>query len=293
LKHDELAKGGAVAGKSFGVLVGVGVFEVLVGLFSGSIALIADGIHSFSDATVSFIVWLGLRFARKAPDGKFHFGYYRAETFSSIVAAFIMLIFGFLITYESYITLLLPRKLIFVEEALVTAFGAFAIALYLAIYKIGAARRFGSLALKTDAFNSVKDVMTSVIAFLGIALSHFFGILQTDAIAGILIAVFIYTVAYVVIKEASLVLMDACTCPEIVSDIEKIAKSVVHVKGVHDVRLRKLGPYIVGDMHINVDGNMTINEADRIREQIEEKVKEEFDEVIEFKIRLEPTNNHK
>lgn len=293
MKHDELAKGGAVAGKSFGVLVGVGVFEVLVGLFSGSIALIADGIHSFSDATVSFIVWLGLRFARKAPDGKFHFGYYRAETFSSIVAAFIMLIFGFLITYESYITLLLPRKLIFVEEALVTAFGAFAIALYLAIYKIGAARRFGSLALKTDAFNSVKDVMTSVIAFLGIALSHFFGILQTDAIAGILIAVFIYTVAYVVIKEASLVLMDACTCPEIVSDIEKIAKSVVHVKGVHDVRLRKLGPYIVGDMHINVDGNMTINEADRIREQIEEKVKEEFDEVIEFKIRLEPTNNHK
>jgi len=293
LKHDELAKGGAVAGKSFGVLVGVGVFEVLVGLFSGSIALIADGIHSFSDATVSFIVWLGLRFARKAPDGKFHFGYYRAETFSSIVAAFIMLIFGFLITYESYITLLLPRKLIFVEEALVTAFGAFAIALYLAIYKIGAARRFGSLALKTDAFNSVKDVMTSVIAFLGIALSHFFGILQTDAIAGILIAVFIYTVAYVVIKEASLVLMDACTCPEIVSDIEKIAKSVVHVKGVHDVRLRKLGPYIVGDMHINVDGNMTINEADRIREQIEEKVKEEFDKVIEFKIRLEPTNNHK
>jgi len=293
LKHDELAKGGAVAGKSFGVLVGVGVFEVLVGLFSGSIALIADGIHSFSDATVSFIVWLGLRFARKAPDGKFHFGYYRAETFSSIVAAFIMLIFGFLITYESYITLLLPRKLIFVEEALVTAFGAFAIALYLAIYKIGAARRFGSLALKTDAFNSVKDVMTSVTAFLGIALSHFFGILQTDAIAGILIAVFIYTVAYVVIKEASLVLMDACTCPEIVSDIEKIAKSVVHVKGVHDVRLRKLGPYIVGDMHINVDGNMTINEADRIREQIEEKVKEEFDKVIEFKIRLEPTNNHK
>lgn len=293
MKHDELAKGGAVAGKSFGVLVGVGVFEVLVGLFSGSIALIADGIHSFSDATVSFIVWLGLRFARKAPDGKFHFGYYRAETFSSIVAAFIMLIFGFLITYESYITLLLPRKLIFVEEALVTAFGAFAIALYLAIYKIGAARRFGSLALKTDAFNSVKDVMTSVIAFLGIALSHFFGILQTDAIAGILIAVFIYTVAYVVIKEASLVLMDACTCPEIVSDIEKIAKSVVHVKGVHDVRLRKLGPYIVGDMHINVDGNMTINEADRIREQIEEKVKEEFDKVIEFKIRLEPTNNHK
>jgi len=90
-----------------------------------------------------------------------------------------------------------------------------------------------------------------------------------------------------------LVLMDACTCPEIVADIEGIAKGVIHVKGVHDIRLRKLGPYVVGDMHIDVDGTMTVKEADEIRTQIEEKIKEEFDEIAEFKIRIEPHKSEK
>jgi len=194
LKRSELSQGGTIAARSFGVLVSVGVLEVLVGLISGSVALVAEGIHSFADATVSFVVWLGLRFTRRAPDGKFHFGYYRAETFSSIVVALIMSAFGFLILYESYLTFLFPRKLIFVESALITSFLATMVALYLAFYKIEAARKLDSLALKTDAFSSIKDVLTSIIAFAGIALSRYFGILQNDAIAGIIIAIFIFSV---------------------------------------------------------------------------------------------------
>jgi len=62
---------------------------------------------------------------------------------------------------------------------------------------------------------------------------------------------------------------------------------------VHDIRLRKLGPYVVGDMHIDVDGTMTVKEADEIRTQIEEKIREEFDEIAEFKIRIEPHKSEK
>ena len=68
----------------------VGITEVFMGIFTLSVALIADGIQSFADAGVSLIVWVGLRISRKAPDGKFHFGYYRVETFSSIIAALFM-----------------------------------------------------------------------------------------------------------------------------------------------------------------------------------------------------------
>jgi cation diffusion facilitator family transporter len=153
-----------------------------------------------------------------------------------------------------------------------------------------AAKRIDSLALRTDALNSIKDFLTSLAAFFGIAFSHYLGIIQADSIAGIIIAFFIFTVSYLTIKEASLVLMDACTCTEIVSDIENIAKSIHHVKSVQNIRLRKLGPYIIGDMHIEVDGNMTVNEADKITTEIEEKIKQEFDEVVEFKVRMEPHN---
>jgi len=143
-------------------------------------------------------------------------------------------------------------------------------------------------ALKADAFNSIKDVLTSVTAFVGIALSEYLDIKATDAIAGIIIAFFVFTMAYSVVKESSLVLMDACQCSDILMDIENIARSLKHVKGVHDIRMRKLGQCLIGDMHIVVDGKMSVREADQIATQIEEQVKKEFDEVTEIKVRIEP-----
>lgn len=287
-QREELAKGGAVASKSFIVLVLVGIVEVIVGVFSASVALIADGVHSFSDAAVSLIVWLGLRLSRRAADGKFHFGYYRVETFSSMVAAAMMGVLGAIILYESYQLLLYAREIVNAEIALIVALAATVIATVMSVFKRRAATKFDSLALKADAFNSVKDFLTSFTAFVGIALSRYFGIKETDSIAGIIIAFFIFAVSYYIIKEASLVLMDACACTEIVDDIKKIARTVTRVIGVDDVRLRKIGPYVIGDMRVEVDGKMTVDEAHKIKLEIEEKVKQEFDEVAEIKVRVEP-----
>jgi cation diffusion facilitator family transporter len=287
-QREELAKGGAVASKSFTILVLVGIAEVIVGVFSASIALIADGVHSFSDAAVSLIVWLGLRLSRKSADGKFHFGYYRVETFSSMVAAIFMSILGAIILYESYQVLLYARQIVNAEIAMIVALAATVIAVIMSIFKRREARKFDSLALKADAFNSVKDFLTSFTAFIGIAASRYLGITQTDSVAGIIIAFFIFAVSYYIIKEASLVLMDACSCTEIISDIENVAKSVPHVKSVQDVRLRKIGPYVMGDMRVEIDGTITVNAAHKIQIEIEEKVKQEFDEVAEIKVRIEP-----
>jgi len=288
LQPTELAKGGTVAEKSFVILVLLGIVEMFGGIFSLSVALIADGVHSFADAAVSLIVWIGLRLSRRAPDGKFHFGYYRVETFSSVVAAFFMAVLGGVIFYESYLGLLVPREILNAEVAMTVALSAALVTLVLCIFKIRAAKKYASLALKTDAFNSVKDVLASVTALLGIAFSKYFHFAQTDSIAGMIIAFFVFTVAYSTIKEASLVLMDACQCTEILSDIENIAKSVKHVKGVHSIRMRKLGPYLMGDLHVVVEGSMSVKEADQIATQIEEQVKQEFDEVTEIKVRIEP-----
>lgn len=260
-----------------------------MGFFSLSIALMADGVYSFADAVVSVIVWIGLRFSRKAPDGKFHFGYYRVETFSSMLAALFMIGLGVVVLYESYLSFFAARQIVNAELAMAVALVATVIACLMLIMKSRAAKRYSSLALKTDAFNSVKDVLTSLAAFLGIAFHKFLGIPFADSVAGIVIAFFVFTVAYSITKEASLVLMDACQCEDIIMDIESIAESVKHVREVHDVRMRQLGPYLMGDMHIVVDPDMTVKEADRIAREIEERVKREFDEVSEIKVRVEPS----
>jgi cation diffusion facilitator family transporter len=266
----------------------VGLAEVFMGAFTLSVALIADGTQSFADAGVSLIVWIGLRISRRAPDGKFHFGYYRVETFSSMVAALFMATLGGIVLYESYREFLNPTVIANAGVALIVALGAAAVSSALLVYKTRAAQQFGSLALKTDASNSIKDVLTSVTAFVGIALGAYFNIPHTDAIAGIIISLFVFTMVYAVIKEASLVLLDACQCTEILDEIESIAKSIKNVKRVHSIRMRKMGSYLIGDMHVAVDGKMTVKEAGRIASEIEERTKKKFDEVLEMKVRIEP-----
>ena len=131
-------------------------------------------------------------------------------------------------------------------------------------------------------------MLTSVTAFVGIALARYFNIIQTDAIAGIIISLFVFTMVYTIMKEASLVLMDACECSEILTEIENIAMSVKQVKQVHSLRMRKIGPYLIGDLHVVVDADLTVRDSGKIAYEIEERVKDEFDEVIEIKVRIDP-----
>jgi cation diffusion facilitator family transporter len=287
-KSNTLVQGGRVARKYFLIQMIVGVAEVLMGIFTLSVALIADGTQSFADAGVSLIVWIGLRISRRAPDGKFHFGYYRVETFSSIIAALFMAILGGVVLYESYREFIKPTAIANAELALVVALLATAVSSTLLIYKRRAAKKYASLALKTDANNSIKDVLTSITAFIGIALARYFNIIQTDAIAGIIISLFVFTMVYTIIKEASLVLMDACQCPEILTGIENIARSVKQVKHVHSLRMRKIGPYLMGDLHVVIDADLTVRDSSKIAYEIEELVKKEFDEIIEIKVRIDP-----
>jgi cation diffusion facilitator family transporter len=172
--------------------------------------------------------------------------------------------------------------------ALFVVFVDICISAGLLIYKTRAAKKYGSVALKTDATNSIKDVLTSITAFIGITLNAFFGIPQTDAIAGIIISIFVFTMVHSIIKEASLALLDACQRPEIIAEIEKIAKQTQHVKRAHSIRMRKVGSYLIGDMQISVDGNMTVNEACEIASDIEVRTKQAFGEIMEFNVKIEP-----
>ena len=120
LKAINLGTKGSVALRVFFVLLIVGSAEVFVGMsYSESIAIIADGIESFAGAIVFLIVWIGLRISVRAPDGKFHFGYYRFETLGSLIAAFFMASFGGFLVYESYLLWLEPRRVTNIETALI------------------------------------------------------------------------------------------------------------------------------------------------------------------------------
>jgi cation diffusion facilitator family transporter len=290
LKSNGLKESGSIAQKAFFVALAVGAVEIIVGYSSLSIALVADGIHSLAMAAVFLIIWIGLRLSGRSPDGTFHFGYYRFETLGSLIAAFFLAAFGGIIIYESYLVWLQPRSIVNTELALGVALGSAAVSTWVTIWINKASKKHGSTSLRTGALNGAMDAASSVAVFISIILSGYFGIQHADSIAGILIALAIFVVAYSIIKESSLVLVDACKCGDVVRAIGDVAKSVAGIKEVHSIRMRKLGPYIVGDMHIVVAGEMLVKEADSIATQVEEKIKREFGDVIDFKIRIESDN---
>jgi len=267
----------------------LGIIELIVGLFASSIALTSDGVGSIADAAVSFIAWLGLKMSRKDRDDKFHFGYYRVETFASMLSAIIMIVMGFLILHSSYVTLTRHVPIKAVLPAAAAALLAAVPSFYFGYKKrqIGGSTKWASISL--DSYNSIIGGIASVIALIGILISGF-GFYGGDAVAGMLIAGLIFITAYSAFKEGSLSLMDACMCPDVLEVVHNTVKSVEGVEGIHDIRLRRAGPYLTGEVHAVVDGNITVSRGNEIATQVETSLKNSLGEIHMITVKVEPKN---
>jgi cation diffusion facilitator family transporter len=287
-----LIKGGSIAQKAFFIMVAVGLSEIIVSSFSISVSLLADGIHSIATASIFLVVWVDLRLSGRSPDGTFHFGYYRVQTLGSLIAAFMLTVFGGFVLFESYYAWAEQRVIANAEAAIAIASIASIVACLVTLWIGRAAKKYGSTALRTGGLIGAIDVLSSIAVVVGVFLSKYFGIIHADSIAGVLIAAAIFVGAYSIFRESSLVLVDACNCGDIVNAIGGIAKSVKGVKEVHSIRMRQLGPYVVGDLHIVVDSNMLVLEADDIATKMEEKIRKEFGKILEITVRIESDKAH-
>ncbi len=249
--------------------------EITAGEFTGSVGLTADGIDSLSDAVVSFLVWRGLRISRKAPDERFHFGYYKIESFVAFVTAIALIGVGGAIFYRSYLAFLEPKPIALPTLALLILLIAGTVALYRASQMRRIAKKYRISSLRLDANNAIKDGSASFLVFLTVLASSL-GFHQMDAVGGMAVAIFVLFVSYVVIKEASLVLLDAYHNPELVDEITRMVEYGRKVK-VKDVLLRGSGPFVDCEIHIEVPGSMTVGELDGIKTTTENSVKENLE----------------
>ena len=271
-EHKGLSEGARAAGISVLTQMGVGVFEVASSFLSGSVALLADGIDSISDSTISFFVWVGLRFAGRPPSGKFPYGYYKVESLAALILAFVMVATASYVFWRSYQAFLDPRPILLPGPALAVLLAAGLIALYRALQMRKVANRHNLLSLRVDARNSIKDASGSFIA-LGSVFLSVIGIHMMDALGGMLLAGYILTVAYVALKESSLILLDAFYDPALTRLIEEKVRANEYVKGVSGLKLRRAGPYITGTVKVEVDPKMTIGEMHRVFSELEHSIR--------------------
>jgi cation diffusion facilitator family transporter len=270
-------RGERLAYTSSWTLVLLGLVEITSGVFAGSIGLTADGIDSMSDALVSTLVWLGLKISRRSADERFHFGYYKIESFVSFVGGIALVVIAAGVFYRSYQVFLDPRPLSLPYVALVVLLAAGTVSLYRAFQMRSVAKGYNIASLKLNANNAIKDGLSSFLVFFAVLASSL-GYHQMDAAGGMAVAVFIVIIAFVAIKESSLVLVDAYHNPELVEEIRGLIESEAGVR-VEDVLLRSAGPYVQSEIHIKVDGSMTVKQLDQIKMRIVNRVREKCEGV--------------
>ncbi len=287
----EVEHGRRVSVISFVANVLIGILEVGFGTLFGSLALTADGVHSFVDAVVSLTVWLGIRFSQRRADGKFHYGYYKFDAIFSLFAAMIMVGSGVLIAYVGFADFVSPVLHAAISPyASLIAIVSIVVAVVLAIEKNRYAKKSGLVSLRTDGYNSIKDASASVIALVGIV-ATWFGFYTFDSLAGLIIGVFVMVAGYFAVHSSSLILADAYNNPEMLDSITNIANSVPGIQGIDDLRVRRAGPYLSVEMHIRVDGNITVFEADRISQEVALRMRQNIVSLGRITIKPEPVQS--
>ncbi|HKZ61650.1 MAG TPA: cation diffusion facilitator family transporter, partial [Nitrososphaera sp.] len=261
-------EGRRAAWVSVWTLLGIGVGELAVSTLTGSLTLVADGLDSMADALVSFIVWIGIGMLHKPKSKWFPYGYTKIESFAAFVAAVVIVILGAFIIYHAYERILHPVEVINPEITMITLVAAGSLSLHRAFKVRKIAKKYDLISLNLDAKNSIKDGTASFVGFSTV-LAGYFGVPYMDAIGSIMIAGYIFYMAYTAIKESALVLVDAVMNPKLQEEISSHVRIKFNVT-VEAVRIRPLGHAFSAQVHVALDETMTLEKVHELVTKIRE-----------------------
>jgi cation diffusion facilitator family transporter len=241
------------------------VIKIVAGILGNSYALVADGIESTADIFSSFIVWCALRWASKPADTNHPFGHGKAESVAGMIVGIALLGAAVTIAVQSLNEIRQPHHapawFTLVVLALVVVTKEL---LYRRVVQVG--RSLHSTALSGDAWHHRSDALTSAAAFVGIAIALIGGpgFESADDWAALAACGVIAWNGSHILRVALDEVMDAAVAPEIVSQIRRMAGAVEGVQAIEKCRVRKSGPNLSLDIHVVVDGNMSVRESHRI-----------------------------
>jgi cation diffusion facilitator family transporter len=267
------------------------IIKATAGLILGSIALLADAVHSFADIFASLIVYLGLRVSKMEPSERFPFGYHKAESLATLFVSFVLLSSGIAILDKA---LKIIGSYAGIEDpaiALLVALGSVLTSFYLFKIKREIGASLKSQALIAGSRQSLVDATASSIVFAGI-LGTYLRLPSAEVAAGIAVSLFILRIGISLLNESMVVLMDVRPDPGVLKTIEEIAYSFPEVKDVHRVRLRQVGHRIFGEMHIHLDKNVTLEKAHNISMLVEKTAKNKIDGLEHIVIHFGPADAH-
>ena len=246
---------------SVAVNIGLTISQVSAGIVSGSQGLIADGIHSLSDLIADFVVLLAAQHSSKAPDARHHYGHQRYENAASLVLGLLLLAVGVGMIWSAAHKLQTPESIPTVQSvALWVALGALLVKEALFRYMLAVAERVRSSMLVANAWHARSDAASSLVVAIGIG-GNMLGFPLLDPIAALIVGFMVARTGWSFAWDALHDLTDRAATEEQVEAIAADIRSTPGVLGFHDLKTRKTGDMILADVHLEIDGSLTVAEG--------------------------------
>ena len=276
------------------VNLGLSLLKFTVGFLGASSAVIADAVHSISDMTTDLAVLFGVKFWAAPADQSHPFGHRRIETLITAFIGFALMIVALDIGYNSISTLqgaeLKQPGWIAIIGPIVSII--FKELLYRSTVAVGV--HVKSYAVIANAWHHRSDALSSIPALLAVTaavINPSWAFI--DPIGALVISIFILKVSWNIIVPALSELADHSASQRDCQKIRSIVMNINGVKSVHAIRTRKLGPGLHVDLHILVDGEMTVRRGHSIAEIAKKKLIKKGPEIFDVVVHLEPYNQQK
>jgi cation diffusion facilitator family transporter len=268
----------------------IAALKMAVGIVGSSQAVVADAVHSISDITTDVAVLVGVRYWSPPPDECHPYGHRRIESIVTVGIGAALAAAGIMIAYKGIGTvrdehIRQPGWIAFIGAAISIVFKEI-----LYRWTMARGRRLRSSALCANAWHHRSDALSSIPAALAVAVAAVKPELSfVDHIGAVIVAVFILHASWKIMRPALAELSDSGAPGHVRDRICEVAAATDDVVDVHAVRTRRMGPGILVDLHITVDGAMSVTRGHDVSEIVKQRIKEQVRDVIDVVVHLEPT----
>ncbi len=263
--------------------------KMIVGIMSGSIAILASAIDSFLDLLVSIFNYFALHQSEKKADAKFNFGRGKLEAIAAVMEGTIISISGVFILYNAIDKLLHPKAIAYMDLSLIVMGISIVLTGALVLFLVNIAKKTNNLVIRADALHYQTDLYTNGAVLIALGVIHFTDFEIIDPILGIAIAIFMVYSAYPIVKEGILMLMDISLDEEEIEKIQEYLLLVDNINSTHHLTTRRSGSDIFITVHVVFNISISLYDAHRISDNIEEGLQGIFkDERVHSIIHMDP-----
>ena len=265
------------------------LLKIVAGIISGSLAVLSDGLDSASDVFTSLVILIATPIISRPPNSKFVYGHEKAENIASTVLSFVIFLMGGQMFITSVgkiirggITELPSTMAIWVTVVSIAG------KLLLALYQFRQGKRVNSSMLRANAVNMRNDVIISGGVLLGLGFTFLLNLPVLDPIIALLISIYIIYSAVGIFRDANVVLMDGMPDTTIYKEIISAVEKVPDASNPHRIRSSHTGNLYNIVLDIEVNGNLSLTEAHRIAQKVEDTIKASVDNIYDIVIHVEP-----